>query len=147
MLHAIHASIKEEDVENQLIDRLLDVLSHDTLPRGRSLQDGGLETYITELRNTIFVPPLGRKGMAGLPEDEMRAARDKEKMQVFDGKSALEPQQLGVDGVYATQKQTVVLVDQEDNVRFFERTLFDEKSDTVPPGVGDVDVKFKLDRQ
>ena len=147
MLHTIRDSINNAETEDQLIDRFLQLLSHDTLPRNGSTPDGGLETYVTELRNSIFVPPLGRKSMAGLSEDELRAARDGESVRLFDGQTSFSPQRLGVDGVYATQKQTVVLVDQDDNVRFFERTLFDEKSDLLPPGTGDMDLKFKIGRQ
>ncbi len=147
MLHVIRESIQNHETEDQLVDKLLQLLSHDTLPRDGSLNDGGLETYISELRNTIFVPPLGRKSMAGLSDDEIRAARDIEKVQLFDEETFLAPKRPGLGGVYATQKQTVVLVDQDDNVRFFERTLFDENSDVLVPGTADVDVEFKIERQ
>lgn len=147
MLHTIRDSIENEETEDQLIDRFLQLLSYDTLPRRGALQEGGLETYVTELRNSIFVPPLGRKNMAGLTEDEMRTAREKEEVQVFDGRNGFAAQKLGVDGIYATQKQTVVLVDQDDNVRFLERTLFDDRSELVPLGQGDVDVQFQIFRK
>ena len=146
MLHAIRDSINNDETEDELIEKFLQVLSHDTLPRDGPLHESGLQTYVTELRKTIFVPPIGRRSMAGLSEDEMRAARGDEKVQLFDGQTSLAPQRLGVDGVYATQKQTVVLVDQNDDVRFFERTLFDEKSNVLTPGTGDVDFKFKIER-
>ena len=146
MLQVIQTSAPSFDSEDQLLDRLLRLLNQDTLPRQGDLVQGGLETYITELRNTICVPPLGRKSMAGLDEQGMRAAKAAETVQVFDDRSNYQPQRLGVDGVYATQKQTVILIDHEDNVRFCERTLFDEKSDKLPPGQSDVDVKFKLQR-
>jgi uncharacterized protein with NRDE domain len=147
MLHTIRDSIDNQETEDQLVDRFLNLLGHDTLPRHGALGEGGLETYITDLRNTIFVPPLGRKSVASMTEDQIRVAKAHEKVQVFDGQTSLSPQKLGVDGVYATQKQTVILVDQEDNVRFFERTLFDEQSDAIAPGGGDVDIRFKIERQ
>ena len=145
MLDAIRASVKDNDKEVGLIERLLTVLSHDTFSRQGEL-DGGLEAYMTELRKSILVPPLGRQNMNGLNEEKMRAARDQEKVRVFDGKGNLQPQRLGVDGVYATQKQTVVLVDYSDRVRFFERTLFDRNSDSVLPGEGDVDETFQIQK-
>ena len=146
MFQVIRTSAQERDSEDQLVDRFLTLLSHDTLPRQGDLVHGDLETYITELRNTICVPPLGRKSMAGLDEQSMRAAKAAETVQVFGDGSNYRPQRLGVDGVYATQKQTVILVDYDDNVRFCERTLFDEKSEKLPPGESDVDVKFRLRR-
>ena len=141
MLHCIRDSIKNDEAEDQLIDGFLQLLSHDTLPRNGALE-GGLEAYMTGLRHTIFVPPLGRRSKAGMTDDEIRAApSDGETVRVFDGKTSL-----GVDGVYATQKQTVVLIDQDDNVRYFERTLFDGNSDMLLPRDGDIDIKFKIDR-
>ena len=146
MLHTIRESIQNKETEDQLVHRFLGLLSYDTLPRSSPLHEGGLETYISELRNSIFVPPLGRRSTTGLTDDQIRATRSGEKVQLFDGQISFSPQKLGVDGVYATQKQTVLLVDQDDNVRFVERTLFDENSDLIPPGDGDVDIKFKIER-
>ena len=144
MLEAIRASVKDKEEEMPFIDRLLAVLSHDTLPRQGELAYSGLETYITELRKSIFVPPLGRKNMVGFNEGSMRAAKDKEKVQIFNGTDHLQPRHLGVDGVYATQKQTVVLVDHNNRVRFFERTLYDGDSNSIAPGQGDVDMEYQI---
>jgi len=142
MLYTLRASVEKKETEDQLIQRLLDLLSYDTLPRKAGQDDGGLEVYIEELRNTIFVPAIGRKDMSALPEDEMRAAKVKEKVQVLEAKGV----ELGVSGIYGTQKQTVVLVDKSMNVRFFERTLYDSDSNPIPIGKGDVDVKFKIEQ-
>ena len=155
MLHTIRQSIAKEESEDQLVTRFLDLLGHDTLPRGTSEDDGGLEIYLTELRNTIYVPPLGRKDVTGLKDDEIAAARKHVKLDVVGHNTpirsgspavngASKAQQLGVSGLYGTQKQTVVLADNDGNVRFFERTLFDTHSNPVPIGKGDVDVKFQI---
>lgn len=143
--NAIRDSVAGGESEEQLLQRFLDILSRDTLPRNVGLEDGGLEAYITELRKTIFVPPLGRKSRAGLGPDELRAADVPESVKVVEGNGRIDVQELGVDGIYATQKQSVVLVDRDMNVRFFERTLWDEKSERIEAGKGDVDVRFKLD--
>ena len=83
--------------------------------------------------------------MVGFNEGSMRAAKDKEKVQVLDGSNgSLQPEKLGVDGVYGTQKQTIVLVDRGDRVRFFERTLYDQNAESIPPGQGDVDVEYQI---
>lgn len=144
MVEAIRESLADNETEDRFIQRLLAVLSHDTLPRQGDLADGGLETYITELRNTIFVPPLGRKSHAALDGDKLRSSDDPEKVKIVDGESRLDANRLGVDGIYATQKQSVVLVDHESNVRFFERTLWDQNSERIELGKGDVDIKFKV---
>ncbi|KAJ9609803.1 hypothetical protein H2200_006131 [Cladophialophora chaetospira] len=157
MLNTIRQSTENDESEDQLVQRFLDVLSHDTLPREGKAGDAGLETYITELRKTILVPPLGRKDLSGLRDDEIAAARKHEKVDVIGHNTPIRAgtpvangrsrtHQLGVSGVYGTQKQTVVLADKDGNVRFFERTLFDEQSNPIPRGKADVDVKFKIDK-
>lgn len=141
----IKASIAAGESEDDLVCRFLDILSTDTLPRNSSLEDGGLEAYITELSKTILVPPLGRKSRTGMDSDKIRSAHSRESAQVIDDHKKLDAQKLGVDGIYATQKQSVVLVDKEMNVRFFERTLWDDKSERIDAGKGDVDIRFKLE--
>ena len=155
MLNTIRQSIEKEESEDQLVARFLDLLSHDTLPRGGNGDDAGLETYIFNLRNTILVPPLGRRNMIGLKDDEIAAARKHEKLDILGHNTPLplgtpamnganKAQQLGVSGIYGTQKQTVVLADKDGNVRFFERTLFDAHSNPIARGKGDVDINFKI---
>jgi uncharacterized protein with NRDE domain len=140
---AIRESVTAGETEDQLVQRFLDVLSTDTLPRSVSLEDGGLGAYISELRKTIFVPPLGRRSKAGLDSDKLRSASTAEEtVQIINSESKAE---LGVDGIYATQKQSIVLVDKQMNVRFFERTLWDGNSNKIELGKGDVDVRFKLE--
>ncbi|OAP59825.1 hypothetical protein AYL99_04827 [Fonsecaea erecta] len=158
MLNTIRHSIENEETEDQLIGRFLDLLSHETLPRNGEPDGAGLETYIPSLRNTIYVPTLGRKDMSQpLADDEIAAAKRHEKVDIVGHNTpvrrhspSINPpfraRQLGVSGLYGTQKQTVVLADQDMNVRFFERTLFDQESNPIPPGEGDVDVRFKIER-
>lgn len=156
MLNTIRQSIENDETEDALLQRFLDLLSHDTLPREGHSDDAGLEAYILELENSIYVPPLGRKDMTELTDDELRTARKSEKLDVmghntpvrYDSPSAKAPNSgppLGISGLYGTQKQTVVLADKHMNVRFFERTLFDENSNPIPHGQGDVDVRFKIE--
>ncbi|KIX02233.1 uncharacterized protein Z518_08172 [Rhinocladiella mackenziei CBS 650.93] len=156
MLNAIRDSVEKNETEDQLIQRFLDLLSYDTLPREGHDDDAGLEAYIPRLRDSIFVPTLGRKDMTGLTEDEMRTARKHEKIDIIGHNTPIRhhsppnhvPTQahpLGVSGLYGTQKQTIVLTDKDMNVRFFERTLFDEDSEPIPPGKGDIDVRFKIE--
>lgn len=158
MLNTIRQSVENEESEDQLIQRFLDVLSHETLPREGHCEGAGLEAYLQDLRNTIYVPALGRKDMTGLSEEEMRAARLHEKVDIVGHNTptrnhspavnaANKAPVLGVSGLYGTQKQTIVLADKNMNIRYFERTLFDEHSNRIPDGEGDVDVKFSIEKR
>lgn len=146
MLRTIREGIVEGINEDQLIERFLDLLSQDTLRRYDG-ENEGLDTYIKELRNTIFVPAIGRKdsGSEDLKGDEIAAARREEKAEIMSATTLKAQKKLGVSGLYGTQKQTVVLVDHGLNVRFFERTLFDHNSDPIPKGQGDIDIRFKVE--
>jgi uncharacterized protein with NRDE domain len=160
MLNAIRHNIENDESEDQLIQRFLDLLSHETLPREGKPDGAGLEAYIPDLRHTIYVPTIGRREMqTHLPDDEVAAARLHEKVDVVGFNTPVrnnspsvnvnrskKARQLGVTGLYGTQKQTVVLADKDFNVRFFERTLFDEDSNAIPPGQGDVDVRFTIEK-
>jgi uncharacterized protein with NRDE domain len=155
MLNTIRQSIEKEESEDQLVARFFDVLSHDTLPRANNENGAGLETYLTELRNSIYVPPIGRRDPVNLKDEDAASARKREKVDIIGHNTPIRTsspavngsagtQQLGVSGLYATQKQTVVLADLHGNVRYFERTLFDAHSNPVPLGKGDVDIKFRI---
>ena len=79
-----------------------------------------------------------------MPGDEIARARKPEKMEILDTDAIRSRTPLGTSGLYGTQKQTVILVDKDHNVRFFERTLYDKDSNPIPTGQGDVDVSFKF---
>lgn len=157
MLNTIRHNVENHESEDQLIQRFLEILSLESLPRHDKEDGAGLEAYIPDLRHSIYVPTLGRKDKRDLPrDDEIAAATLPEKVDVVGfntpvrnpspAVNAPAPKQLGVSGLYGTQKQSVVLVDKDMNVRFFERTLFDADSNPIPPGKGDVDVKFKIEK-
>lgn len=135
---AVAKSVDSGESENDFINRLIKLLSTDTLPR---IEGGGsLETYINQLRNSIFVPVIGLQD--DLHADEIAGAPKEPKATVITNHD----HQLGVDGLYATQKQTVVLVDQLGHLRYFERTLFDSNGKPVPVGQGDLNFKFEIER-
>ncbi|KAK5105182.1 hypothetical protein LTS08_001456 [Lithohypha guttulata] len=153
-----------KQAEEALVKAFLELLSDDALSRKGLSAERGVEAHIFELRNSILVPPLGRKdpaeiksqpkdtkdGGMDLKGDEVAAARTDEVAKVLGHsgtKNVVEDakkQGLGVSGIYATQKQTVVLVDQHDRVRFVERTLFDESCEPVKEGQGIIDIQFKI---
>lgn len=146
MLRAIRANIQEDGDENDLIEKLLDVLSDDPLRRAGLAFENGLEANVSELRKSVFCPPLGRKDISHLPPDEIAAAKRNEKAEILSTQKLAQAGGLGMSGIYATQKQTVVLVTHDDRVRYFERSLWDKESNPVALGEGDIDFEFKLEK-
>lgn len=140
-----------EEMEEELVRRCFELLSDDALSRGGNDPKDGLEKHIFELRNTILVPPLGRKDVEeeskDLPADEIAAARRDEVTKVMDPNEDLNGgmKQLGISGIYATQKQTVVLVGHDGRVRYIEKTLFDNDSNPVTEGEGTLDYTFQIE--
>ena len=144
LTEVLSSSVREQEDEQQLLHRLLDLLSHDTLPKLEERDGTGLEAYIERLRDTIFVPVLGRDAVHEKSSSEVRAARTQEKAHVVENGQATNTP--GTTGLYGTQKQTVVLVRHDDTVRFFERTLYDQDSRShEEQGTGDVDFNFKIE--
>lgn len=107
----VHSHVVRDSSKEDLIDRLFDLLSIDTLPRQKQGEDW--ETYIGQLRNSIMVPLVGGESVESQSADEVAAAK------------SAEPASTGNGGVYATQKQTVILVDTAGHVTFIEKTLYD----------------------
>ena len=141
MRDALAQSAHTGESEDQLVKRLLDLLSTDTLPR--RVDGDGLETYINQLRNSIFVPAIGRKDLCSLTADEFAAARSGEAAEVIEGRLDNNVS-LGVSGLYGTHKQSVILVSHSGKVRFLERTLHDNDVNPVPLGKGDREFVFEV---
>ncbi|KAL8381598.1 hypothetical protein RB595_005740 [Gaeumannomyces hyphopodioides] len=61
-------------------------------------------------------------------------------------KPAAQDQIMGFStGLYGTQRQTIILVDWDGNVRYTERSLWDEYGSPVERGQGDVTFRFRVD--
>lgn len=141
MRETIDSSYTVGESEDELIQRLLKLLSTDTLPK---VEEGaGLETYIDLLRHSIFVPVLGEQEEAERAADELAASRLKEKMDVVSDEQTI--QNSYMSGLYGTQKQTIVLFDVSGRVRFYERTLYDDNAQAVPIGEGDRSFDFVVE--
>ncbi|KFH46339.1 Transport and Golgi organization protein-like protein [Hapsidospora chrysogenum ATCC 11550] len=143
--------------EEELVARLLAHLDTDTL---HGHMDKGLAENIRDLKNSIFVPGLGgekqreemararARGRGTWPTDDELAASA-----VADAPAATAASAAGgngddqgfAEGMYGTQRQTVVLVDREGGVRFTERALWDANGHEIPRGEGDVTIRFKIE--
>jgi uncharacterized protein with NRDE domain len=107
------------------------------------LKDGAsLETYIPLLRESIFVPVIGAKD-----EDEKTAEEvARGKVGVMANGSTPPDQTVYMSGLYGTQKQTVILVDKNRRVKYFERTLYDNDAKPIPIPKGDRSFEFVVEK-
>ncbi|EFR05114.1 Ser/Thr-rich protein T10 in DGCR region [Nannizzia gypsea CBS 118893] len=125
---ALQKSYARQENESELIERLLALLSTDTLPR---LHDRAtMEEYTPFLSESIFIPAVGD------PDEGVEAV-------VSHGAEA---HTLYMKGLYGTQKQTVILVEEPGRVKFFERTLYGDDAKEVPVGKGDREYEFVVER-
>jgi uncharacterized protein with NRDE domain len=131
----VKESYSNKETKEQLIDRLLDVLSVDTLPRQKVGEEWDI--YLNQLRNSVFVPPIGSDSLeARKSADEIAGSSG-----TPNGTAIFNP----TSGVYGTQKQTVILVDKSGKTTFFERTLIDEAGKQIPAGKGDRRFDFAIE--
>lgn len=127
----IDESVRKGESQNALIKRLFHVLSIDTLPKKKHGERW--EIYIRELRNSIFIPPVGGGELNGKSADEVAAAKSQQRIEA-------------TSGIYGTQKQTVVLCDSQGKVTYVERTRTDEEGDPIEAGKGDRRFDFQIDQ-
>lgn len=109
----VHSNVQRQAGKEDLIARLFDLLTIDTLPRRQNGEEW--ETYLGQLRNSIMIPKLGGETLKGVPPDSIAAADSPERPATTSG-----------EGTYGTQKQTVILVDKNGQVTFIEKTLYDD---------------------
>ncbi|KAL8728342.1 MAG: hypothetical protein Q9166_005485 [cf. Caloplaca sp. 2 TL-2023] len=125
---AIEKSAAKKDTKEGLVEELMQLLSTDTLPRRKQAQ--GWESYVRELRNSIFIPTVGGEGTDDMSADEIAAGKTDEQVQVAEQADQTRHKE-GLSGLYGTQKQTVVLVDHQGHVTFVERTLYDAAAQPI----------------
>ena len=136
---AEHVQQGDGEDENALVDRLLQVLSTDSLPR-LSEEEATIEEYIHHLHKTIFVPIIGAPNDDQAAEKIAAARVEDEANTPTNGP----PDQSYTCGSYGTQKQTVLLARADGRVRYFERTLYDNDAKAVPIGQGDHSFEFNI---
>ncbi|KAF3389546.1 Uncharacterized protein F1880_003224 [Penicillium rolfsii] len=139
---AIEEHVQAHEDEETLLERLLGVLSKDTLPR---LPEGtDVETYIQHLRKSIFVPVIGAEDDVNQVAEDTAAARVEDEMKQPQTNGPLD--QNYSSGPYGTQKQTIILARPDGRVRYFERTLYDNDAKAVPIGQGDRSFEFQVEQ-
>ena len=175
----VQAQVDDHDEnEDRLIARLLRVLSIDTLPRVRSTvssdQDNGTkesESYVTDLKESIFIPLIGvREDYGQLETQKHNVNADNNNVKApgpndngdddyevtVSRNVANSTESPPVDhrdnnnvnystGAYGTQKQTIILVSESGRIRYFERTLYDSNANAIPIGQGDRSFEFFVD--
>lgn len=119
---AIESNVQQKTGKEALVASLFEILSLDTLPRRKHGEDW--EAFIRQLRHSIFIPRLGGEEIEkSAPEDIAAATPAEETATTSD------------DGLYGTQKQTIVLVDKLGRVTFIEKTLYNEKGEVTEDSV------------
>ncbi|KAK7191334.1 hypothetical protein DPSP01_003048 [Paraphaeosphaeria sporulosa] len=129
---AIAQSSKLNETREQLVQRLLDVLSTDTMPKQKENEEWDM--YMNQLRHTIFVPSIGRDDLEELkmPAHEI-------------GDTVKQKAAHATDGVYGTQKNIIIMVDKQGKVYFLERTLYDRDAKPIEMGKGDRRFEYEIE--
>ncbi|KAJ5569830.1 uncharacterized protein N7459_009260 [Penicillium hispanicum] len=137
-----HVKAGSREDEDALINRLLKVLSKDTLPQ-LSKEESNIDTYIQHLRKSIFIPIIGESNDSNRGAEEIAAAQVEDETLKPQANNVLEPNYSS--GPYGTQKQTILLAQPDGRVRYFERTLYDNNVQAVPIGQGDRSFEFQVE--
>jgi uncharacterized protein with NRDE domain len=129
---AIKESVAANENRDQLVQRLIKLLTTDTMPRQKENEEWDM--YLNQLRHSIFVPSIGRDH---LDEHKMPAHEigDVVKQKAVDATS----------GCYGTQKNIVMLVDKEGKAYYLERTLYDRDAKPIKSGEGDREFEFQIE--
>lgn len=139
---AIAESVARNDSPSKLVEKMMEVLCVDTLPK-RDTGDGW-ENFVKELRHSIFIPMICGEGMDEMSANHIATAR-RENIVIgvdLDSESTLQD---GLSGLYGTQTQNVILVDHEGQVTFIERSLYDSNARPIPARERDRIFHFKID--
>jgi uncharacterized protein with NRDE domain len=164
---AAHVKAGETENEDDLIQRLLEVLNRDTLPRLEPLDTTSpnvdVDDYVHLFQQSIFVPVIGGGGSKNDHHDRppvtSLTSNGHEATNYTNPKHSTSASSIGpnpeptsnmplaqhTSGPYGTQKQTVWLITDTGRVRYFERTLYDNDAVSIPLGKGDHDVEFMIE--
>lgn len=129
---AIRKSVELNETREELVDRLLTVLSTDTMPKQKEKEEWDM--YLNQLRHTVFVPCIGKDDL----EDFKMPAHE-------IGDVVKHKATHATDGVYGTQKSIIILADKNGKVFYFERTFFDRDAKAIEKGKGDRTFEFEIE--
>lgn len=134
----IKSNVADRGSQASLVEDMFQLLREDTMPK--RLAGRGWNSYLGELRNSIFIPPIGGDGPDNMSAEDLAAARSQH---VVIEEVKRPDKNDGQSGVYGTQKQTVVLVDHHGKVTFVERALYDATG--MATATSDRDRTFNFD--
>jgi uncharacterized protein with NRDE domain len=144
VMDVIDQAVKNKITEDELVNNLYAILDIDTLPpqNGQEFQE-----YLTQLRESIFIPSIGKAEPENPKVDVARSETQDENLKAeFRSTEAPTPPPAGVmSGIYGTQRQTIILVDWQGKVSFRERSLWDEKGRSIKRGEGDMKFEFEIE--
>jgi uncharacterized protein with NRDE domain len=129
---AIQESVANNETREQLVERLLAVLSVDTMPEQKENEEWDM--YLNQLRHSVFIPSIGRDGLETM------------KMPAHEVGDVVKHRAVSATaGCYGTQKQIVILVDREGKMFYLERTLYDRDAVPIAIGKGDRSFEFQIE--
>ena len=137
---AIKQHLLEQRSQASLIEHLFRILDDDMLPRKPN--DYPWDSYVQELRKSIFIPAIGGEGAEKARAEDLAASRSDQHVKIEDETKSAETKH-DIEGSYGTQKQTIVLVGRQGRVTFVERTLYDVNGGTT--AAPDRDRTFQFD--
>lgn len=150
LLKVIKESTETGSGESELVEKLYALLDTDTLPE----QEGqDFESYIYQLRKSIFIPPIGQEAACqDAPKSDRTDTTSKPAAPRKSSDSELRDEERPdaatndcMSGIYGTQRQTILLVDWNGRATFFERSLWDEAGNVIERGKGDMKFEFQIE--
>ncbi|KAK3303186.1 NRDE protein-domain-containing protein [Chaetomium strumarium] len=149
LLNDAVASVGGESTEDEFVASLFKILDTENFPSDHTME---LEDGIPLLKDSIFIPAFGGIEHQQEMSDAQQRGNVKQKSPNSDATETLtitarpdETPNGFQTGLYGTQRQTVILVDWDGNVRYTERALWDCNGNAIPRGEGDQTFGFKIE--
>lgn len=154
LLDAIKSSVEAKDSKDELIERLMAVLSNDKIPWCDGSED--TETFLRHMKSSVCVRKIPLQGSStGIignqpkPTAAPSRAESPGHHHIYEGEpeKSTNPEtgeNITSEG-YATTQQTVILVSREGEVTYAERTLWDADGKRIPDCIRDRGFTFKIE--